>query len=230
MKPYIYLSYTLLVMAVAGITVSAGPLDRTLQPNGVLNAKYSLPDNAQLKIAIDPTYRTHVSISYDKPNLFGQKHVSYWIGEGLLISRFSPAGDTESPGQTIKSTYLPGLKVEPGSIHIMPTTKKVIIAGYTGHLFHISARINGQTQIWDAVLANGKGMYRLNKAWSRLLSGLGPLQPSQQVAATLVAENLNPELYGYAPLKVGHVIELKHLQNDLSVARIYTPTTLHTDL
>ena len=227
MKRYIYLSYALLGITIAGITVTAGPLKKESHLNGVLNAEYTLADNAQLNIGIDPTHVTQARISYGKPGIFGQKNVSYWIDHGKLVSRFSAAGETESLAQTVNTMHHAGVNIEASSIRVTPTTKQVSVAGHPGRVYHITARIGGEVRSWDAVLASGKDMYRLNKAWNRLIGELGPMQPSEQIAATLLAENLHPELHGYAPLKIGNAVELKKLQNDFSIARIYLPNIMN---
>ncbi|OBS09552.1 hypothetical protein [Acidihalobacter prosperus] len=230
MKRYIYLSYALLGMTVAGITVAASPLTEQSHHNGVLKAEYTLANHARLKMGIDQAQVTRASIKYGTPGLFGQKDVSYWIDHGQLVSRYSAPGDTESKAQTVTSPRRPGLNVEPSSIRVIPTHTQVNVAGHMGQVYRIQARINGQMHSWNAVLAKGDQMRRLNKAWNRLVGQLGPIQSSEEVATTLLAINLHPELYGYAPLKVGHAVKLKRLQTDLSVARIYPPNTVNMSI
>lgn len=225
MKRYVYLSSAVLGLAVAGITVAASPLSAPTHHNGVLKAEYSLADHTQLTMGIDSSRVTSASISYGKANLFGQRNVSYWIDHGKLISLFSAPGDTETKGQTVTAQRMPGLSVDASSIRMVPTGQKIEIAGRTGLVYHISARIGGQYQTWDAVLASGQGMHRLNHAWNNLIRQFGPIQSSERIATTMLAINLHPELYGSAPLKIGQSVELKQLRTDLSVARIYPPTT-----
>ncbi|AOU99403.1 hypothetical protein BI364_17040 [Acidihalobacter yilgarnensis] len=227
MKRYVYLSYALLGVAVAGMTVAAKPLISETHHNGVLQAEYSLADHAHLTMGIDSKHVTNASIDYGKSGIFGQKSVGYWIGHGKLISRFAAAGETETRGQVVNATRDPGLNVVASTIRVTPTHTQVNIAGHMGQVYHLRARINGQMHTWDAVLAKGGEMHRLNKAWSRLIAQLGPIQSSEEVATTMLAINLHPELYGYAPLKVGNTVELRRLRTDLSVARIYAPKTMN---
>lgn len=230
MKRYVYLSSAILGLAVAGITVAASPLSAETHHNGVLKAEYSLANHARLAMGIDSAHVMRASIAYGTPNIFGQKEVSYWIDHGKLISRFSAPGETETKGQTVTAQRTPELTVDASSIRMVPTGQKMEIAGRTGRVYHISARIGGHMQTWDAVLASGKGMHRLNHAWNSLVRQLGPIQSSERIATTLLAVNLHPELYGSAPLKIGQSVELKQLRTDLSVARIYPPTTDPTNL
>jgi len=99
-----------------------------------------------------------------------------------------------------------------------------------GHVYQMSARIRGKKRTWNVVLATGKNMFRLSKAWNQVIGELGPMQSSEKVAATILAMNLHPRLYGYAPLKIGNAVELKSMHKDMSVARIYTPDTMNSNL
>lgn len=196
----------------------------------MLNAKYALANNAHLNISIDPKQVTQASISYGTAGIFGQKTVSYWIDHGKLVSRFTAAGKIGAPAQMINASHDPDVNIDTNTIHITPTAKQVKIAGYLGRIYHISARIGGNVNTWDAVLATGADMFRLDKAWNQVIGELGPIQSSDKIAATLLVINLHPKLYGHVPLKIGSSFELMQMHHDISVARIYTPDTINSNL